>query len=337
MEEKQMRDVKKQNKKWIPFYLAIAQGCLYLCIFLVLWTTQIRKAISNNLAGDPALWDIAVWAIAFVSILPYFILGKFACTRRGAAIALVVLSAWMFAVFGLAGGILGIVRNKKEKIAQPTAEEKQESTETSAVPAETVAPIPEKTAPVLQKTTPVPKKKYKVRLNLGSKSFVLAVIFWALSLCGFILIPISAGVLPQVAPGFAEQAWLPLFLTGLLLFFVAGDIAHLVFNYLDERAPCTSVRVFWWLTLLPYFCTFCFILMMIAIVGMLYKVLTGNYDSKPKGEKIFVVYDNGFERKLKRAEGNELIEGTLFYRYIDDIGDYWLSADERTFYKKRRY
>ena len=133
---------------------------------------------------------------------------------------------------------------------------------------------------------------------------------------------------------YAPEAWLPLFLTGVILFFVAGDIAHLVLNYLDEKEPRTAVRVFWWLSLPPYVCTFSFIFMMIAAVGMLYKVITGNYESKPKGEKLFVVYDNGYERTLKRAEGSEIVAGTLFYRYVDDLGYYWLSADERTFYKK---
>ena len=212
---------------------------------------------------------------------------------------------------------------------QPAEEEEQEPAETGN-PAETGASSKDTAASDLEGVAPVPKKKYKVRLNFGSKSFVLAVIFWALSLCGSLLVPLSAAILMRFAP----EAWLPLFLTGVILFFVAGDIAHLVFNYLDEKEPRKAVRVFWWLSLPPYACTFSFILMMIAAVGMLYKVITGNYESKPKGEKLFVVYDNGYKRTLKRAEGSEIIAGTLFYRYVDDLWYYWLSSDERTFYKK---
>lgn len=321
MEEKRVRDEKKQTKNLLPFYLAIAQGCLYLCIFLVVFGKHLRFL--------PWLKLLVICAIALTAIVPYFILGKFACTHRGGAIALVVLSTLMFAPLGLAGGIVGIVKNQKEKPVQPAEEEEHEPAET-VDPAETGASSAETAAPVLEETAPVPKKKYKARLNFGSKSFVLAVVLWALSLCGFLLVPLSAAILLRYAP----EAWLPLFLTGVILFFVAGDIAHLVLNYLDEKEPRTAVRVFWWLSLPPYVCTFSFIFMMIAAVGMLFKVITGNYESKPKGEKLFVVYDNGYERTLKRAEGSEIIAGTLFYRYVDDLGYYWLSADERTFYKK---
>ncbi len=328
---------KKKNEKEsaagrsVPFYLGLVQGLIWFLLAVVI-------TVISLLRHD----DQYIFLIMLISALfgtAFIVLGKYACNHKGAAIGLVVLSTVIFLVggvlfasFGFAGGIVGIVKNQKEKPVQPAEEEGHEPAET-VDPAETGASSAETTTPVLEEAARFPKKKYKARLNFGSKSFVLAVILWALSLCGSLLVPLSAAIFLRFAP----EAWLPLCLTGLILFFVAGDIAHLVLNYLDEKEPRKAVRVFWWLSLPPYACTISFIFMMIAAVGMLYKVITGNYEPKPKGEKLFVVYDNGYERKLKRAEGSEIIAGTLFYRYVDDIGNHWLSSDERTFYKKKHY
>lgn len=332
------REKSKKSGKSAPFYWGLVQG--------IIWLVTAVIGVVLCLVYSGTYYCRFAFIPSFIGII-FIVLGKFACNHKGAAICLVGLSSvlalpflivgppfgLLYSSFALTGGIVGIVKNKKKKSApaeQLTEEEKKAKADADESSAETLPTA-------LEGTAPTPNKKYKVRLNLGSKSFTIAVVFWVLSLCGFLLIPLSAEILPRYASGFAEKGWFPLFLTGLLLFVLAGDIAHLVFNYLDEKAPRANVRVFWWLTLPPYVCTFSFILMVLAIVGMLYKVLTGNYESKPKGEKVFVVNDNGYERKLKRAEGNEIIDGTLFYRYIDDIGNHWLSADEKTFYKKKFY
>ncbi len=200
MKQPEKSTEKKKNKKKsaagrsTPFYLGLVQGIIWLLL-------AVGGTVLMCLPyGHPSFifWIVPISALFGTA---FIVLGKFSCEHKSAAIGLVVLSAVifcfsmaggiLFASFGLAGGIVGMVKNQKEKPVQPAEEEEHEPAET-VDPAETGASSAETAAPDLEGAAPVPKKKYKARLNFGSKSFVLAVVLWALSLCGFLLVPLSA-------------------------------------------------------------------------------------------------------------------------------------------------
>lgn len=174
-----------------------------------------------------------------------------------------------------------------------------------------------------------PKRKGEIRINFGNATFIIGIVLSVLSLCGLILIPIGRAVDSTV-----------LLYVGLAAFLAVGFIAHCVFNEVKayfsangEKGAKYVVSILCFiLTFIPYYLLFLFVSCAIFVVKTFVGLVGGNFSSSSSSsKKVIEIHDEYANvRKLTKV-GSTYVGSTLYDRYRDDLGHYWLSTDERNF------
>ena len=180
---------------------------------------------------------------------------------------------------------------------------------------------------------------------------------WVFTVLSYLAIPILFAFWAILQ---TDDAWWQILIIGGVLFCILGYIGHiLALKYkMFHGGGCT----------VPYILTFPAFLIPFVIIGVIWLVLSlvnficylitdrylmsellnwikrdclgigGDSSSQGQEETIYVVYDGGFERKLKMWTHykQDFYNPSLYYdRLIDDIGNYWRSYDDcRTFRKE---
>lgn len=164
--------------------------------------------------------------------------------------------------------------------------------------------------------------------NVHEKSSVgwtIGIIFAILSLVGFVLAPIG---------GFKEI--IPLLIAGIIAWVLLGFIAHVIFLYKGRRN--IAGKIFFVITFISYYILLVFAMIFVYVINFIIKLFKddfGGFSVTPKkSEMTWTVPEGGYNRILKETGEIKSIDGRRYKRYRDNIGQYWLSADEENFIKE---
>lgn len=167
--------------------------------------------------------------------------------------------------------------------------------------------------------------KSTVKSNSGSASLTVGIILAVLSLAGLVCIPIGAGM--QI---------IPLYIVGLASFLILGFIAHLIF--LKNSSENVASKIFFYTSFFSYYILFVFVVAMLCAITFIIKCFKddfGGFDLRgSKTEKEWIVPEGSYNRILKETGEIKLIDGRRHKRYRDNVGQFWLSADEEHFIKE---
>ena len=176
------------------------------------------------------------------------------------------------------------------------------------------------------------KNNLRLGINFGNASFILLIVLAALSIAGFILIPVGGAIRN-----------LTVFFVGVGAFLILGFLAHCIANVIYAPHPSDSkgktILAFDVLTILSYWCLIVFVAVMLYVISFIIKLFKDDFEGFSLGgsqssEKQWTIMDHGFERTLTKMGSAKYVDGTRYTYYRDDIGTLWLSKDGKNFIKE---
>lgn len=194
-------------------------------------------------------------------------------------------------------------------------------------------------APVSAETKEGAKRKTladhaRIRLNLGSASFVIGMILAVASLCGLImLIIIECGA---ASWGVDSDTVTTVMIIGLALFLLGGFLGHAVSLFLRTEEKTTPTLVLYILTVVQYaaliFIVVWFIYLISTMIWLLREGFSSGGSSGGSGEKVWKIYVGGTTYQIKRTSGVQYdAHGDRYAIYRDQFGNNWYSRNEKDF------